>query len=132
MLLRFGYSALFCFCVMNICVMLFCVMPFCVMRFCFMPFCVMPLRYGYLRYASLRYTFLRYDYLRYAFCVMTLCVMLVSVMAICRIGLLPFRYGLRHSGFREFYFSSVCCHHEIYLHSRAVLTNINQKCNRWL
>ena len=62
-------------CVMPLSVMAICVMAICVMAICVMPFCVMPL-----------------------------CVMPLSLMAICRIGLLPFSFGLMHSWFGRFYF----------------------------
>ena len=66
-------------CVMRLCVMPFCVMTVCVMAICVIPICVM------------------------AIYVMAFCVMPLSVMAICRIGLLPFSFGLMHSWFGRFY-----------------------------
>ena len=67
-------------CVMPFRVMLFCAMPFRVMPFSVMPFRVMPFSVM-------------------PFSVMPFSVMPVCVMTVCKIGLLPFSFGLMHVQF---------------------------------
>ena len=86
------------------CVILFALWPFalwvfawCLLAWCLLALCLFAL-------CLFAWCLLRYGYLRYGFCVMPLGVMSLSVMAICRIGLLPSRFGLMHSWFGRFYF----------------------------